>query len=404
MPRPDPPRLLTPVTVLLSVSALIYLIAWNRGIALLYGLCALVLATLLIGWLAPHWALSRIDASRRHPARAVEGEAVEFVIGLENRGWLGRYLLEVWDHLPFAAPEQQQAMAFVPLLADRQTVGLTLPCDLRGEYTFDALTLKTGFPFGLHRAERRIVTPASTLLVYPAVFDIARLDYLGHASLPSAGNRSVIRAGGAGDFMGAREYRRGDSPRHIHWNASAHHGALMVRELEWQSITRVRLVLNLNAADNHGEGKHSTLEYAVKIAASIARHALDEGHSVALFGQGRESVVIPDGRGEAHFQHILEALARVRADGETDYAQVILRAAAQDNGHGILVLFEDAAANTAPGGFAATGRQRLIRIRFDADSFRYPARRTGAGGRQRGNGEPVYDIVRGADLASVFAT
>ena len=107
---------------------------------------------------------------------------------------------------------------------------------------------------------------------------------------------------------------------------------------------------------------------------------------------------------EQYREALLEALARVRADGETDYAQVILRAAAQDNGHGILVLFEDAAANTAPGGFAATGRQRLIRIRFDADSFRYPARRTGAGGRQRGNGEPVYDIVRGADLASVFAT
>ncbi|MEN8108919.1 MAG: DUF58 domain-containing protein [Pseudomonadota bacterium] len=404
MPRPDLHRLLTPGTVLALVSAILYLIAWNRGIALLYGMFALVLATLLISWILPRWAVTRVEAVRQHPARAIEGEEVEFAISLKNSGWIGRYMLEVWDHLPFATPDSQQAMGFIPMLGDRHRVSLNLPCDLRGEYTFDSLMLKTGFPFGLHVAERRLATTPSTLLVYPSVFKIARFDYLGNESLPAAGNRSVIRAGGAGDFMGVREYRRGDSPRHIHWSASAHHGALMVRELEWLSITRVTLVLNLNAAAICGDGKESTLEYAVKIAASIARHALDEGHSVALFGHGRDRLSIQGGRGEGHFQTLLEALARVRADGDTSYAETIRRAGEHDGGRGVLIVFENQPSDTEHGGFIDTGQHRLIRIRFDADSFRYPARRSVGGGRSVEFGDQVYHIGRGADLERVFAT
>jgi len=404
LPRPDLRRLLTPGTVLALVSVLLYLIAWNRGIALLYGMFALVLATLIISWISPRWALSRIEATRQHPDRAVEGEGIEFVIRLENRGWIGRYMLEVWDHLPFTTPDRQQAMGFIPMLGDRHAVSLKLPCDLRGEYTFDSLLLKTGFPFGLHGATRRITTPPSTLLVYPAVFSITRLDYLGHESLPAAGNRAIIRAGGAGDFMGVREYRRGDSPRYIHWSASAHHGALIVRELEWISITRVSLVLNLNAADNIGEGKESTLEYAVKIAASIARHALDEGHSVALFGHGRDRLSIPGGRGECHFQTILEALARVRADGDSDCAEAIHLESEHDNGRGVLVVFENEPAGAESAAQIDSGQCRVIRIRFETDSFRYPARRSPGGGRGTGPGDPVYCIGRSADLERVFAT
>lgn len=404
MPRPDLQRLFNPRTVLILASVILYLIAWNRGIALLYGMFSLVLATLLIGWVSPRWALSRLTAVRQHPARAVEGDEVEFVIGLQNHGWVGRYMLEVWDHLPFTTPDNQQAMGFIPVLGDRHRVSLQLPCDLRGEYTFDSLRLRTGFPFGLHLAERRLATTPSTLLVYPSVFNITRLDYLGNESLPAAGNRSVIRAGGAGDFMGVREYRRGDSPRHIHWSASAHHGALMVRELEWISITRVTLVLNLNARAHCGDGKESTLEYAVKIAASIARHALDEGHSVALFGHGRDRLEINGGRGEGHFQTILEALARVRADGESDYAETIRQAAEHDGGRGVLVVFENQPADTGSVGYVDTGQHRVIRIRFDADSFRYPARRVAGGGRGVESGDQVYHIGRGADLERVFAT
>lgn len=404
MLRPELKRLFTPSAVLVVLGVVLYLIAWNRGIALLYGMFSLVLATLLLGWLAPRWVLGRVTATRAHPARAVEGQVVGFDIELENRGWFGRHMLEVWDHLPFTTPDRQQAMGFVPALADRHRVRLTLPCDLRGEYRFDSLLLKTGFPFGLHHAERRIATAPSSLLVYPSVFSIARLDYLGHESLPAAGNRSVIRAGGAGDFMGVREYRRGDSPRHIHWSASAHHGALMVRELEWISITRVTLVLNLNATAHCGEGKESTLEYAVKIAASIARHALDEGHAIALFGQGRERLAIHAGRGEGHFQTVLEALARVQADGDSDYAETVRAAAGHDGGRGVLVVFEHRAAAAGADTRIDTGRQRVIRICLDADSFRYPARRAAGGGHRVESGEQVYHIGRGADLERVFAT
>ena len=47
----------------LLLSLVLFLIAWNRGIALLYGMMSLILAILAVSYLMPHLQLRNIKAS-----------------------------------------------------------------------------------------------------------------------------------------------------------------------------------------------------------------------------------------------------------------------------------------------------------------------------------------------------
>ena len=55
---------------------------------------------------------------------------------------------------------------------------------------------------------------------------------------------------GQDSFAGIREYRRGDSMRHIHWRASARRDEWIVREYEQVENAELVLVLNTCRRDN----------------------------------------------------------------------------------------------------------------------------------------------------------
>ncbi|NTV13710.1 MAG: DUF58 domain-containing protein [Desulfobulbaceae bacterium] len=382
-----------------TLALVVFLIAWNRGIALLYGIFALIIGALTVAWLVPRWNLRGITAQRTVPAQASEGENITVEIGLQVSGPWSRYLLEVQDALPFAAADRQQPCVFFPRTRCRATLRYTIACDLRGLHSLGPLELRSSYPLGISTARRRLPHTAGQLLVNPATFAIAALPLLGDGRWPISGVRTMSRAGGNDEFLGVREYRVGDNARHIHWPASARQGELVVREHEHLQTTEVILALDLRRSAQFGSGKHSTLEYMVKIAASIARHVLEQGHSLGLYAQGKAPIEVPVGHGPQHFQTILEVLARVRGEGATPYEQVTAAALARLAMGGVLVTFDiPEAGRSAPRELAGayTRHARVIPIHFDGPSF------TGAatGGTQPNGG---YLVRRGDDLAGLFA-
>jgi len=386
---------------LVALTGLLFLVAWNRGIALLYGLFALLLATVVVAYLAPRYNLYGIFARRHHPPRAHEGDKVEVEVVLANRWPVARYMLEVVDWMPFAAEAEQRPMSFVPSLRRSQRLRLAVRCDCRGVHSVGPLRLQSAYPLGVHRAEREVPDSTSEILVYPAIFPIARLSLLGTSHLPTVGAMRARRVGGNDEFVGVREYRRGDPPRHIHWSASARHGALVVREHESLHRPEVCILLDLHRAANCGVGKHSTLEYAVKIAASIAAFALDEGHEVRLVGLGAAPLDLPLGRGGRQLERVLEALARVQADGDVPYPAAIARVV-QRIAHGsLLVLFNAGGAGEIETGALHRRHVHPLWIHFDRRSFERP------GGPNGPVSPPApvqgYWVRRGDDLARVFA-
>lgn len=337
-------RYLTKRRLLFLLAAFILFAAWNRGLNLLYGMFALLVATTLLAHLFPRLMLRGISVNRSYPKSVIEGESLLLEVTLVNRSAFARRMIEVVDRVPPAAEDERRPMSFVAKLAgrERRNYRYELRCDLRGEHSLGPLTVRSGFPLGIVTRERLLPDTVSSLLVYPSMFPIVSLPLAASGNLPLRGAVAVSRAGGSEDFSGTREYRRGDSPRFIHWPSTARHGEMIVKEFEMRAATEVTIVLDLHKHAQIGSGKESTLEYAVKIAASITRYVLAQGHDAQLMASGARPWFVPAGRGVAQLARVLEVLARVQADGDIYYSRAVEQAVeTMREGAAAILIFAD---------------------------------------------------------------
>jgi uncharacterized protein (DUF58 family) len=385
------------------VVVVLFLIAWNRGIALLYGMVALVLALLLVSLLLPRFVLRTLSAERQYPAQVSEGESLPVTVRVQNHGWFRRYLVELMQPLPIS-DEPQPVTTLLPAIKREQELLLAVPCELRGWHRLPPLQARSGYPLGVSAASKVLCSGDEAVLVYPVPFRLEAFPYVSGAHMPLLGVQAVALAGGGQEFIEVREYQPGDSPRHIHWPQTARQHTLMVREHEYQSATEVTLLLDLQQAANVGEGTHTTLEYAVKIAASVAQQACLAGHRVRLLGYGRHPLRIPPGTGRGHYDILLNALAQVTADGDVPYELALQHALQEVTPGSVLVLFHAPPQNgrqLEPPAFFAR-HIKPVWIRFDSRSFSYPVQLGQGQSFERIGDIPCYHVRRGDDLAAVF--
>ena len=388
---------------LIALSILLFLIAWNRGITLLYGMFVLVIAVLLISLIAPRFTLSKLSAQRICGSALSEGDLLSIEVTLHNSGWFTRYLVELVQPMP-GLSEQDSMMVLVPSIKGKQKLTQKIPCRLRGLHYLPPLLARSGFPLGINEANKFICNTKEEVLVYPTPFFIHGFPYVSGANIPVAGVQAISRRGGSQEFIEVREYQPDDSLRHIHWPQTARQNTLMVREHEFLAATEVTLLLNLHHESEIGEGKDTTLEYAVKIAASIANHACAAGHMVRLIGYGEKEVNIPSGTGPSHYEAILTALALVRADGSKKYHDAMQHAIAKVAHGSVMVIFDSLSGLTRqfePPAFYAR-HIKPIWIRFDRKSFLNPVQINNTNAFEQIGDIPVYNIQCGNDLAAVF--
>lgn len=405
---------LTKRNALAALTLLIFLVAWNREINLLYGMSALVGATLLIAFLLAGQALKGVTAVRLLPATASEEETIEMELVVENAGRAGRYMIELIDLFPAGAPAHRRPMTFIAELPGRKRreYRTEVVCDKRGEYRIGPLKIASAYPLGISSVEKTMPDSCPTLLVYPKLFPIARLPLISGAAFPMSGVEAISKGGGSEDFFGTREYRRGDSLKYVHWPSTARRGEMIVKEFEIRAATEVTLLLDLDQNSSVGERRETTLEYAVKIAGSITQYALDRGHDVQLIGYNRKGCYVPAGRGTNQLAAVLEALARVESDGAVSYPSALVRSAPALRDGATAVLFflrSDHAVEETLHGVAllAAKRIRPISIFFDPETFlRKTAsptpRRNRLADEMIARGEPVYFVSKGDRLAEIF--
>ena len=227
------------------------------------------------------------------------------------------------------------------------------------------------------------------------------------------GVEAVSKAGGSEEFFGTREYRQGDSLRYIHWPSTARHSQLIVKEFEIRAATEVTLILDLHKGSDIGAGKETTLEYAVKIAASISQYSLQKGHAVQLACYGEREHVLPASQGLNHMAAILEELAKVRANGSIAYPRAMRRASEllKDGGAAVLI-FSPVGVDRAEFHYSynrlRAKRIRTICVLLNEDSFRdtpkkLPNRNDQLVQELSEEGVPVYYVSRGDNLQEVFA-
>jgi uncharacterized protein (DUF58 family) len=155
------------------------------------------------------------------------------------------------------------------------------------------------------------------MIVHPRWVPLRTFRLLEAASTPNEPLHERRRRGAGLDFYGLREYRSGDSLRHVHWPSTARGGRLLVREYEEQLASRIGIVID--AGERVGKEPSTTFEDAVACAASLLVYALESGHPVQLLCDSQEGLrhLLDPARVDA-----LDWLAALEADGRRGLARV----------------------------------------------------------------------------------
>ena len=260
-----------------AAGLVLYLLAWRSVVGWFYVANAVVWAVLLLNLVAPVWSLRGLRVTRRLRAKATrdifENDTVEIELEISNTGLTPRFLFTAIEWCPLASPDREHKRFLVGAVPPRASVvaRYSEQCYQRGQHSFGPVVLETSAPFGLFRARRQVHVPLD-VVVYPEVFPSAGIRT---TSVPADGRNLPSPARSTGEFRGAREYQSGDSLRAVHWRSSARQDELMVKEHDRSPETQVTVAFD--ATKSFGVGKETTLEYSIKLAASIARACFLQG-------------------------------------------------------------------------------------------------------------------------------
>ena len=295
-------------------AGILFLLGTNVQAGWLFVLCALMLGTLASGLILPCRMLRGIEVERRAPGEVVQGEEAFVDLIVTNRAHGVRLGLTLDD--PHVAPTSVYLTKVSP--GERVELVTVRPARKRGVQEDSVVTLRSAAPFGVAE-RRRMLTVAGSTIVLPAVVPLGPLPFLATASDPSRSSRSIPPRGSGPEYLGIREYRPGDSPRHVHWPSTARTGTVMVRELEEERSQRLAIVVD-TLTDVGDAG--TPLDACCTAAASIARVALSGGHSMRMIavGPGR-TVDVSDDVDEGSLRRRLAAIV---PDG-VPFAEVVDR-------------------------------------------------------------------------------
>lgn len=269
-------------------------------------LASCLLGAAIAGLVLPRRMVTGIEVERRAPAEAFQGDEVRVDLVVSNAAKGVRLALEVLDeHL-------EPATAYVSILTPRDVVVVetTRTARSRGPFDSSAVVLASAAPFGVAERRRRVEVSSRTI-VYPRLIALDELTFLESTPTPERAMHTMPRRGAGPDYLGIREYRTGDSLRHVHWRSTARHGEVMVREFEREQTRRLVVVVDSLADAGEGAGE-TPLDRCCSIAASVAFAAHASGQGVRLVSaSGGRPVWLA--RSDPHA--LLEALAGLRPGG-----------------------------------------------------------------------------------------
>jgi uncharacterized protein (DUF58 family) len=326
-----------PGLVYLSLVVMVGLASANRPNNLLVWVFAAMLAGVLLSGLVSGFMLLRVNVTRSVPRTTAAGEplVVRYQVHNGSKIWpiFALFVREMPDGPSTAwASRAQGARAYVQHVAPNETLvaeTIFLP-QRRGRLRFGRLRCESVFPFGLVLKSVRFDQSSDTL-VLPRTYRLKPGTLYALATGGIAGSATSRRVGPGSDFLGVREYRPGDSLRHVAWRRSATTGALAVVERSVDVPPRVHVVLDLRRAtkdlrvDLSGPSGSELEERAISFAASLLTQADIEGYEVKLTVLGVRSPRMPMRRGYWHLQKALAVLGAVDLDAPRDVHESVLQ-------------------------------------------------------------------------------
>ena len=306
---------------LFVIGAVLLVAAFSTGLAFLFYL--VYLAILVVGG---SYVLTRLGLSDLEAGYAVSqlhghvGDKLKVTYTLRNTSRLPKFWLEI--HNPTSLPGGLPGRAITLGGSTERSWLIRASLVRRGHFRIEPLQIRTGDPFGFFEASAA-VGQAVTVIVYP------RIDPLPLWQIPAAGiegsraapERTLQTTALA---TTVRPWAPGDSFNRIHWKSTARHGEIQVKEFDLETTADAWIILDLERASQGGQGDDSTVELAVRAAASIADKALTENRSVGFTVNAHRMAILPADRGGRQHLKVMQLLAAVEGDGTTPLAEVLV--------------------------------------------------------------------------------
>ena len=282
----------------------------SSGWSVLYKLTYVLLTLFVLSWLWARYSLRKLTFHRNTTSGRVQvGEVFEERLMLDNISVMPK----LWVQIADGSTLPGHRAGYVASMGGRKRAmwKARTVCKERGRFQLGPVTATSGDPFGIFR--RRVsLTASHEVLVLPRVLPITNFA-LFTGGLPGRGRSSRRALQTTTNANTIRDYLAGDALSRIHWRSSAHYNKLMVKEFDLDPAVDAWILLDLNEKVQAGEGEHSTEEYGVTIAATVATYLLRQDLSVGMIVSAQQREILSLDRGDRQIERVLELLAVVTA-------------------------------------------------------------------------------------------
>ena len=306
---------------LLVIGGILVIAAFSTGLAFLFYL--VYLAVIVVGG---SYVLTRLGLSDLEAGYAVNqlsghvGDRLRVTYTIRNTSRVPKPWLEI--HNPTSLPAGLPGRALSLGSRTERSWLVRTPLTRRGHFRIEPLQIRTGDPFGLFESSAAVGTGV-TAVVYP------RIEPLPLWKLPAAnvdGSHATpertLQASPLATTV--RPWAPGDAFNRIHWKSTARHGDIQVKEFDLEQTADLWIVLDLDRGPQVGRGDESTVEVAVRVAASVADKAIRENRAVGITVNAHRLAQLPADRGARQHLKVMQLLAAVDGDGGTPLSESLI--------------------------------------------------------------------------------
>lgn len=171
----------------------------------------------------------------------------------------------------------------------------------------------------------------------------ARMPMIGNVS----GRHRSPTHGSSLEFSEYRKYVPGDDTRRLDWRAWGRSDRFYIKEYEADTNLRLCLIVDVSGSMGYGingsrEPGTTKLDYARKLAGTLAYVAAGQGDAVGLFCAGEKfRKEIPPKRSGASLKRVLDELGTMQSHGETGLPAALHQAAEKVGQRALVVIISD---------------------------------------------------------------
>jgi len=295
-------------------------LAISSGWRVLYLLAYVLLILFILSWIWTHYSLRKMAFRRTTSVGRVQvGETFDERLTLDNISVMPK----LWVQIADGSTLPGHRAGYVASMGGRKraTWRARTVCKQRGRFQLGPVTATSGDPFGLFRRCLTLTAPRE-LLVLPRVLPVSNF-VLFTGGLPGRGRSSRRALHATTNATTIRDYTVGDALNRIHWRSTAHYDRLMVKEFDLDPAMDAWIFLDLHEEVQAGEGEHSTVEYGVTIAATVATYLLRQDLSLGMIVNAKQREFLSLDRGDRQIERVLEMLAVVEPGSGPDLKEAL---------------------------------------------------------------------------------